>query len=77
MLQVVMYAVQPFKKKWLKQNTEECKKQATSVVVVKAVSQRGTLRPKSFQAQRKLFIYSQLEDHLRLTIRNSQYERED
>lgn len=41
MLQVVMYAVQPFKKNRLKQNTEECKKQATSVIVVKAVPQGG------------------------------------
>lgn len=76
MLQVVMYAVQPFKKNWLKQNTEECKKQATSVIVVKAVPQGGYIKIKIIPGSEKA-IYSQLEDHLRLTIRNSQYERED
>lgn len=59
MLQVIMYAVQPFKKNRLKQNTEECKKQATSVIVVKAVPQGGYIKIKIIPGSEKaIYILS-------------------
>lgn len=41
MLQGVVCAVQPFKKNGVKQNIEECRKEAASVTAVKAVSHGG------------------------------------